>query len=246
MDNDVQLSPILGFSLSAVDHWLAHTNAMILQPSVVGAARTKRPGTGVRAHGAFTADCVAYQVCTMERLHISRPEAYEVLWNILKNIPDVRLSTDTSLMALWVALVCEQFPGRPSGVLVQSIVAAHLDTHTIHKAGLDPFYSHPTRKKVNVLFFMLDHPIYGPYLNGTMKRRLQQRCGRPAIQVEDLGFAGERRRGTRSTTVDIDEPVRCWSSSWHRGAEGYRSRNTTVLWQTAVPERLHLASGKWP
>ena len=49
LDNDVKLSPILGFSLGAVDRWLALTGAMVLQPSVIGSSRAKRAGTGVRS-----------------------------------------------------------------------------------------------------------------------------------------------------------------------------------------------------
>ena len=216
LDNDVQLSPAFGFSLSAVDRWLAHTGAFILQPSVIGATRAKRSGTGVRAHGAFTADCVAYMVPSIERVHISRPEAYEVLWDILDSIPDERLSTDTALMHLWVSLVCERFPGHPSAVVVQSIAAAHLDTHTIRKAGLDPFYNHPSHKKVNVLFYMHEHPVYGQYVNGSATLRLQQRCGRPARIPEDLGMASSKgRKAARgsSTAASAEEPVKCWSGT---------------------------------
>ena len=212
LDNDVQLSPMLGFSLSAVDRWMAHTGAMILQPSVIASTRAKRAGTGIRAHSSFTADCVAYQVSTMERLHISRPEAYQVLWEILDSVPDTRLSTDTALMSLWVSLVCERFPGRPSGVLVQSMAAAHLDTHTIRKAGLDPLYNHPTHKRVNVLFFFHEHPFYGQYVNGSAKVRLQQQCGRAAHHTDDLGVQSKGRRPARGGSA-TDDPVRCWAVS---------------------------------
>ena len=211
LDNDVKLSPMLGFSLAAVDRWLALTGTMVLQPSVIGASRAKRAGTGVRAHGSFTADCVAYQVNAVERLHVSRPEAYEVLWDILRSIPDERLSTDTGLMSLWISLICERFPGRPSGAVVQSITAAHLDTHTIRKAGLDPLYNHPSQKKLNVLFFMHSHPVYAQYVNGSAKSRINQRCGRPVSTLDDLGLMSKgAKRPTRPSAND--EPIRCWSS----------------------------------
>ena len=78
-----------------------------------------------------------------ERLHISLPAAYEVLWNILASVPDKRLDTDTGLMGLWTALTCEAFPRRPPCVLVNSIQVVHLNTKTISAAGLDPQYNHP-------------------------------------------------------------------------------------------------------
>lgn len=217
LDNDIKLSPMLGFSLAAVDRWFALTSTMVLQPSVIGANRAKRAGTGVRAHSTFTADCVAYQVNAVERLHVSRPEAYEVLWDILHSIPDERLSTDTGLMSLWLSLVCERFPGRPSGVIVQSIAAVHLDTHTIRKAGLDPFYNHPSQKKVNVLFLMYEHPVYAQYVNGSAKMRINQRCGRSVSTLDDLGLPSKgSKRPTRpmANTVkgSTNEPIRCWSS----------------------------------
>lgn len=210
LDNDVQLSTTLGFSLAGVDRWFSHTGAMVMQPSVISASRTTRPGTGVRAHGSFTADCVAYQVSAMERLHISRSEAYEVLWDILHSIPDERLSTDTALMSTWISLICERFPGRPSGILVQSMMAVHLDTHTIRKAGLDPYYNHPTHKKVNILFFMYEHPFYGEYVNGSARLRIQQRCGRAAHKPEDLGMASSRGRKP-AHAKSTEGSVRCWS-----------------------------------
>ena len=174
---------------------------------------------------AYTADCIAYQVNAVERLHISRPEAYQVLWEVLHSIPDSRLNTDTALMSLWMSLVCERFPGRPNGVLVQSMAAAHLDTHTIRKAGLDPLYNHPTHKRANVLFFMLEHPVYASYTNGSKTLHLQQQCGRPASRLEDLGLPSKGKRARGGPTA-AGEPVRCWSGDWHRGRHALHQPGT--------------------
>jgi len=190
LDNDVRLSPRLGFTLSAIDEWLAYTGAMIMQPSVIAGSRpggeSERPGTGVRGHYGFSAECSAHVVASPERLHISRPEAYRVLWDLLDNIPDDRLSTDSGLLMLWTQLTCERFAPRPAAIIAQSMQVVHLDTHTIRKAGLDPLYNHPAKKKMNVLFYLWNHPVYGRYANGSMGRRMAQRCGQFPSKVDEM------------------------------------------------------------
>lgn len=59
LDNDVRLTPQLGFSPGRVDRWFARTGAMILTTSVIAHSsdRTARSGTGLRQHHLFTADC---------------------------------------------------------------------------------------------------------------------------------------------------------------------------------------------
>ena len=145
LDSDVRLSPQLGFSPAAIDAWFARTNAMIVTTSIIPhkAGRGARSGTGLRNHHPYTAECAASLIGSPERLHISRREAYEVLWHVLEAVPDKRLSTDTMLMGLWAMLTCEAFPRRPPCVLVNSITVVHLNSKTITKAGLDPQYNHP-------------------------------------------------------------------------------------------------------
>lgn len=145
LDNDVHLSPQLGFSPPRIDRWFARTSASILTTSVIAhsSGADARGGTGLRQHHPFTANCAAHLIGSPERLHISLPAAYEVLWTILTNVPDKRLDTDTGLMGLWTALTCEAFPRRPPCVLVNSIQVVHLNTKTISAAGLDPQYNHP-------------------------------------------------------------------------------------------------------
>ena len=145
LDNDVHLSPQLGFSTARIDRWFARTGASILTTSVIAhsSGADARGGTGLRQHHPFTASCAAHLIGSPERLHISLPAAYEVLWNILASVPDKRLDTDTGLMGLWTALTCEAFPRRPPCVLVNSIQVVHLNTKTISAAGLDPQYNHP-------------------------------------------------------------------------------------------------------
>jgi hypothetical protein len=120
LDNDVRLTPQLGFTPRQIDRWFAATNAMIVQPSVIASEERGRSGTGVRNHHAFTADCAAHQIGSPERLHVSRPEAYEELWKLLNNIPDRRLDTDTGLLGVWTQLTCLAFPRRPPVVLLNS------------------------------------------------------------------------------------------------------------------------------
>jgi len=206
-DNDVRLSPRLGFTLSAIDEWLAYTGAMIMQPSVIAGSRpggeSERPGTGVRGHYGFSAECSAHVVASPERLHISRPEAYRVLWDLLDNIPDDRLSTDSGLLMLWTQLTCERFAPRPAAIIAQSMQVVHLDTHTIRKAGLDPLYNHPAKKKMNVLFYLWNHPVYGRYANGSMGRRMAQRCGQFPSKVDEM---------TAKTRLakNLNKEYRCW------------------------------------
>ena len=47
LDNDVRLTPQLGFSAARIDRWFASTNAMIMQPSVIAAD----VGPGLRGGG---------------------------------------------------------------------------------------------------------------------------------------------------------------------------------------------------
>lgn len=190
LDNDVRLTPQLGFSAARIDRWFASTNAMIMQPSVIAAdvGPGARSGSGVKNHHAFTASCAAHAIESPERLHISRPEAYALLHQLLMDIPDKRLDTDTGMMYLWTALTCEAFPRRPSCLLVNSIAVVHLNTKTITKAGLDPQYNDPRAKKNNVLFFTWDHPTYGRLMNKSVVPFQENQCGIPARTVDDLGL----------------------------------------------------------
>ena len=190
LDNDVRLSQQLGFSPARIDRWFAQSGAMILTTSVIAhnAGPTARSGTGLRQHHLFTADCAAHLIDSPERLHISRPEAYEVLWKILSNVPDKRLDTDTGLMGLWTKLTCEAFPRRPPCLLVNSIQVVHLNTKTITTAGLDPQYNHPKAKMNNILFYLWKHPLYARLVNHSVNPYPANECGVPPTSISDFGF----------------------------------------------------------
>ena len=189
MDNDVRLTPQLGFSPRLLDRWFERTGASILQPSVIASEQRGRSGTGIKNHHAFTADCVAHQIGSPERVYVTKPEAYEVLWRLLQEIPDERLSTDTGLLSLWTKLTCIDFPRRPPCVMVNSVQVVHFDTRTISKAGLDPLYNDPrVNKKKNTLFYLWNHPRYGRLTNGSYDPYPDHECGVVASSVSDLGL----------------------------------------------------------
>ena len=219
MDNDVRLTPQLGFSPRLLDRWFERTGASILQPSVIASEERGRSGTGIRNHHAFTADCAAHQIGSPERVYVALPAAYEVLWRLLQEIPDERLATDTGLLSLWTKLTCIAIPRRPPCVLLNSVQApprepatrsvahpsdrlapsrrlaraqvVHFDTKTISKAGLDPLYNDPrVNKRKNVLFYLWDHPQYGRLTNGSYNPYPEHECGVVASSVSDLGLDG--------------------------------------------------------
>ena len=161
---------------------------------------------------ALSAPAAAHLIDSPERLHVSRPEAYEVLWKVLDNVPDKRLDTDTGLMGLWTLLTCEAFPHRPPCLLVNSIQVVHLNTKTITAAGLDPQYNHPKAKKNNILFYLWDHPIYARLVNHSVNPYAANGCGVLPTSIADFGFDWKGKVVTRPTKKAAAQQAKlsCW------------------------------------
>ena len=152
-DGDVRFDAHLGFTLAEVEFWLRRTRAAMLQPNVAAAAQNLRSGSHGLAPTAFTADCAAVAVDTVERVYVARQPAYETLWRALSEIPDEYLQrTDTDLEMLWCKLVATARPSRPACVRTHAMTALHFDTRLIRRQGHDKYFLLPAHadKKTKV------------------------------------------------------------------------------------------------